>query len=517
MARSLQFSATMAATSNPTDTARRWISTGIAELDYLLGGGLTPHHLYLVEGTPGAGKTTLALQFLMEGVRRGERSLYVTLSESRDELQAVARSHGWSLDGVDIYEMTDPASTLEPESQYTMFQPAEMELGIATNAVLKEVERIGPTRIVFDSLAEMRLLSQNSLRYRRQVLGLKQYFGNKQSTVILLDDKTNNDDDLQLHSIVHGVIVLEQMAPEYGAERRRLQITKMRGTKFRGGYHDFVIAHGGLSIHPRLVAAEHITSVQREQVSSGITELDSLLGGGIERGSSMLLMGPAGVGKSSVAVQYAFTAALRGERSAFFVFDETRETLLHRSRGLGMDLAPHIASGLITIQQVDPAELSPGEFAYRVRQAVEGNESSPPAKIILIDSLNGYMNAMPEERFLVIQLHELLTYLSNHGVVTLLVVAQTGLIGSSMGTPVDTSYLADAVLLFRYFEARGEVLQAISVVKKRGGRHERSIREFKMNHDGIFVGNPLREFQGVLSGVPQFLGADNSLLRRHHA
>ncbi len=505
----------MTATTSTTDD-RRWISTGICELDYLLGGGLSPHHLYLVEGTPGAGKTTMALQFLMEGVRKGERALYVTLSESRAELQAVAQSHGWSLEGLDIFELIDPATTLEPDSQYTMFQPAEMELGVATSAVLKEVERIGPARIVFDSLAEMRLLSQNSFRYRRQILGLKQYFGNKQSTVILLDDKSSNDNDLLLHSIVHGVVVLEQMAPEYGAERRRLQITKMRGTKFRGGYHDFVIAHGGLSIHPRLVAAEHSMNSYREQVPSGIAELDSLLGGGIERGSSMLLMGPAGVGKSSVGAQYAYAAALRGERSALFIFDETRETLLHRARGLGMDLSPHIASGLITVQQVDPAELSPGEFAYRVRQAVDGTPGHPPARIILIDSLNGYMNAMPEERFLVIQLHELLTYLSNHGVLTLLIVAQTGLIGSSMGTPVDTSYLADAVLLFRYFEARGEVLQAVSVVKKRGGRHERSIREFKMNSQGITVGEPLRDFHGVLSGTPNYMGTDNSLLRRHH-
>lgn len=505
----------MTATTLSTEE-RRWISTGINELDYLLGGGLSPHHLFLVEGTPGAGKTTLALQFLMEGVRKGERALYVTLSESREELHAVARSHGWSLEGLDIYELVDPGTTLEPDSQYTMFQPAEMELGVATNAVLKEVERISPARIVFDSLAEMRLLSQNSLRYRRQILGLKQYFGDKHSTVILLDDKTSNDADLLLHSIVHGVIVLEQMAPEYGAERRRLQITKMRGTKFRGGYHDFVIAHGGLSIHPRLVAAEHSTTNQRAHVPSGIGELDTLLGGGIERGSSMLLMGPAGVGKSSVGVQYAYTAALRGERSALFIFDETRDTLLHRSRGLGMDLAPYIDSGLITVQQVDPAELSPGEFAYRVRQAVDGTAEHHPAKIILIDSLNGYMNAMPEERFLVIQLHELLTYLSNHGVLTLLVVAQTGLIGTSMGTPVDTSYLADGVLLFRYFEARGEVLQAVSVVKKRGGKHERSIREFKMTDAGISVGEPLREFHGVLSGTPHFVGADHSLLRRHY-
>lgn len=506
----------MTSPSRQYDTTRRWISTGIAELDYLLGGGLTPNHLYLVEGTPGAGKTTLALQFLMEGVRRGERALYVTLSESREELQTVAASHGWSLEGVDIYEMVDPSTVLEPESQYTMFQPAEVELGVATTAVLKEVERIKPGRIVFDSLAEMRLLSQNSLRYRRQVLGLKQYFSDKRSTVILLDDKTSSDADLQLHSIVHGVVVLEQMAPEYGAERRRLQITKMRGTKFRGGYHDFVIAHGGLSIHPRLIAAEHFAPVNREQVSSGVPELDSLLGGGIERGSSMLVMGPAGVGKSSVAGLYAYSAAQRGERSAFFIFDETRESFLHRARGLGMDFAPFIAQGLVTIQQVDPAELSPGEFAYRVRQAVEGNAENPPARVIAIDSLNGYMNAMPEERFLVIQLHELLTYLNNHGVLTLLVVAQTGLIGTNMATPVDTSYLADAVLLFRYFEARGEVLQAVSVVKKRGGRHERTIREFKMTDSGIFVGGPLREFQGVLSGTPHFLGADSSLLRRHH-
>jgi circadian clock protein KaiC len=495
---------------------RQHISTGIKELDYLLGGGLAPHHLYLVEGTPGAGKTTLALQFLMEGVRRGERTLYVTLSESRQELHAVAQSHGWSLDGIEIHEMVDPSASLEPESQYTMFQPAEVELGVATTSVLNEVDRIKPTRIVFDSLAEMRLLAQNSLRYRRQVLGLKQYFGGKQCTVVLLDDKTNDVADLQLHSIVHGVVVLEQLAPEYGAERRRLQITKMRGTKFRGGYHDFVITRGGLSIHPRLVASDYAASVPRQQMESGIAELDELLGGGIERGSSILLMGPAGVGKSSVGTLYAYAAAQRGERAAFFVFDESRETLLHRARGLNMDLQPFIESGLITIQQVDPAELSPGEFAFRVRQAVEGTEGHPPASVIIIDSLNGYMNAMPEERFLVIQLHELLTYLGNLGVNTFLVVAQTGLIGSNMGTPVDTSYLADVVVLFRYFEAQGEVLQAISVVKKRTGHHERTIREFRLSSGGIRVGQALRDFHGVLSGVPVFQGSDGHLLRRRH-
>jgi circadian clock protein KaiC len=493
------------------------ISTGIVELDYLLGGGLTAHHLYLVEGTPGAGKTTLALQFLMEGVRQGERALYVTLSESSKELEAVAHSHGWSLDGIDIYEMGDPTANLEPESQYTMFQPAEVELGVATSAVLKEVERINPGRIVFDSLAEMRLLSQNSLRYRRQILGLKQYFGGRQCTVLLLDDKTSEYADLQLHSIVHGVIVLEQLAPQYGAERRRLQITKMRGTKFRGGFHDFVIARGGLSIHPRLVAAEHVAHIQREQMKSGIGELDALLGGGIERGSSVLLMGPAGVGKSTVGARYAYHAAQRGERAALFIFDESRDTLMHRMRGLGMDLAPFVDSGMITIQQIDPAELSPGEFAYRVRQAVEGTPENAPASVVMIDSLNGYMNAMPEERFLVIQLHELLTYLGNHGVVTFLVVAQTGLIGTNMGTPVDTSYLADSVMLFRYFEAHGEVLQAISVVKKRSGQHERAIREFKLSSEGIWVGEPLREFQGVLSGVPTYRGDDGNWLRRQHA
>jgi circadian clock protein KaiC len=453
---------------------------------------------------------------LIEGVRHGERALYVTLSESRQELLAVAKSHGWSLDGIEIHEMVDPSASLEPESQYTMFQPSEVELGVATTSVLNEVERINPARIVFDSLAEMRLLSQNSLRYRRQVLGLKQYFGGKKCTVILLDDKTSDLADLQLHSIVHGVIVLEQLAPEYGAERRRLQITKMRGTKFRGGYHDFVITRGGLSIHPRLVAADHTATVPRQQMHSGISELDQLLGGGIERGSSVLLMGPAGVGKSSVGTQYAYSAAQRGERAAFFVFDESRETLINRSRGLQLDLQPYLENGLITIQQVDPAELSPGEFAFRVRQAVEGTEGHPPASVIIIDSLNGYMNAMPEERFLIIQLHELLSYLGNLGVNTFLVVAQTGLIGTNMGTPVDTSYLADVVLLFRYFEARGEVLQAISVVKKRGGQHERTIREFRMSGDGIKVGQALRDFHGVLSGVPVYQGSDGSLLRRHH-
>jgi circadian clock protein KaiC len=484
--------------SGSESTSPPLVATGIEGLDDILGGGLTANRLYLVEGDPGSGKTTLALQYLLEGRRLGEAGLYVTLSETKDELESVASSHGWILDGIHVCELIPSEESLLPEAQSRMFHPSEVELSETTKAVLQEVERIRPVRVVFDSLSEMRLLAQNPLRYRRQILALKQFFSGRKCTVLLLDDRTSEEADLQLHSLAHGVVTLQQLAPEYGAERRRMRIVKLRGMKFRGGFHDFVIVRGGLQIYPRLVASEHRGAFQTGQLASGVDAIDALLGGGFDRGTSALLMGPAGSGKSSLTMQYVFAAAQRGEHAIVYAFDESVNTLLMRMAGLGFNLKPHLDSGLVRIQQVDPAELSPGEFGHLVRQAVEQED----AKVVVIDSLNGYLNAMPEERFLTIQLHELLTYLGQRGVVTMLVVAQHGLLGSGMQTPVDASYLADSVVLFRYFEARGRLRRAISVVKKRSGAHEDALRELKLTSQGLWVGEPLADYHGVLTGTP---------------
>lgn len=473
-------------------------ATGIAGLDDILGGGLTENRLYLIEGVPGSGKTTLALQFLLEGARLGQSVLYVTLSETDEELRSVASSHGWSLDGVTIRELVPSEDSLRPDDQYTMFHPSEVELSETTKTILADVEKVKPIRIVFDSLSELRLLAGNPLRYRRQILALKQFFAGRKCTVVLLDDMTSATHDLQVQSIAHGVIRLEQMYPEYGSERRRLIVMKYRGVRFRGGYHDFTIIRGGLEVYPRLVANEQWPSEISERLETGIKEMDLLLGGGIERGTSTLIVGAAGTGKSSLAAQLVTNAAQNGKNAALFIFDEGTHTLMTRVKGLGIDLARYIEKGQVTIQQIDPAELSPGEFAHAIRRAVEEREAS----VVVIDSLNGYLNAMPEERFLIIQLHELLTYLGKAGVATVLIGAHQGLIGSAMVTQVDASYLADSVILMRYFEAEGEVRQAISVVKKRGGAHERTIREFRMRSDGFQLGEPLREFRGILTGVP---------------
>ena len=473
-------------------------STGIAGLDDILAGGLMRRRLYLVEGVPGSGKTTLAMQYLLAGAQAGERVLYVTLSETEEELQAVARSHGWQIDGITIRELTPPEAALDPEQQNTMFHPSELELASTTKLILADVERIKPTRIVFDSLSELRLLAGTALQYRRQILALKQYFATRDCTVILLDDMAAADHDLQMQSIAHGVISLEQLNPDYGAERRRLRIVKYRGVKFRGGYHDYVINRGGLDVFPRLVAAEHRQARTRRKLASEVAELDALLGGGIEEGTSTLIVGAAGTGKSTIAAKFAAAAADRGERAALFLFDESPSTLLSRCDELNIGLSPHVDAGRVTLQQVDPAEFTPGELIHVIREAVEAHD----ARVIVVDSLNGYLNAMPEEHHLTIQLHELLMYLGQKSVATILIGAHQGLIGAQMTSTVDASYLADAVILLRYFEHRGEVRQAISVMKKRGSKHERTLREFRLDDGHLSVGGPLCDFRGVLTGVP---------------
>lgn len=476
---------------------REVATTGISGLDDVLNGGLTRNRIYLVMGDPGVGKTTLGLHFLREGVALGERVLYIALSETRDEIEAVAESHGWSLEGVDIFEYS-AASRLDEAEDSTLFHPSEVELGQATRTMIEAVERVKPQRVVIDSLAEVRLLAQSPLRYRRQILGLKHYFTGKQSTVLLLDDKDVASGDMQLLTLAHGVLLLEQLAPMYGAERRRMRVSKLRGVKYRGGFHDVTIRTGGLVVFPRLVAAEHPPSAKTGRLESGIVAIDSLLGGGIDRGTSTLIMGPAGSGKSALSTQYVVAAAERGENVVMFLFDESRATMLTRCSAINMPMQAHIDSGRIAIQQIDPAEVPPGEFVQRVREQVEQRDIS----VLVIDSLNGYLNAMPEERFLTVHMHELLTYLGQRGVATLLVVAQHGVVGGSMVSPVDVSYLADCVILMRYFELAGEIRKAISVVKKRSGAHEKAIRPFAIGPEGLMVGPPLTEFHGVLSGTP---------------
>lgn len=487
------------------------ISSGNSGLDDILGGGLDADRMYLYEGKPGTGKTTLALEFLLEGARNGEKALYISLSETEAELKLVASRHGWDLKGVDIFELVPPETTLDPTQELTVLHPVEVELGETTKLILDRVAELNPTRVVIDSLSELRLLAQSSLRYRRQVLALKHFFASRSCTVVLLDDMSSPQDDLQLHSISHGVVLLEQLAIEYGAERRRLRVIKMRGMAFRGGFHDMKIRKGGLDIFPRLVAAEHHTSFVGEFTPSGNAELDKLLGGGLERGTNALLIGSAGVGKSSLALSYAIAAAKRGERAAFFAFDEGRGTLEARARTLGMELQPALDSGLIILQQIDPAEMSPGEFAAIVRRRVDEDG----VRVVVIDSLNGYLNAMPDGRFLILQMHELLTYLGQQGILTILILAQHGLVGPA-DAPLDISYLSDAVLMLRFFEYAGTVRRALSVVKKRSGHHEHTIREFQLSGSGLLLGPPLRDFHGVFSGTPSYTGGDEPLLHGAH-
>jgi len=491
------------------------ISSGNETLDAILGGGFTSNRIYLLDGHPGAGKTTLGMQFLLEGVRLGEKGLYVSLSETKDELYGIAESHGWDLSGIEIYELVDPTDPLDAESQYTIFQPSEVELGETTRRMLQRVEDLNPRRVVLDSLSELRLLAQNSLRYRRQILALKQFFVGRDCTVVFLDDKTSADNDLQLQSLAHGVISLDRNPSDFGSEQRRLRIVKFRGRRFVSGWHDFDIQYGGIQIYPRIEASyQELSWAKTTRVLSGNSSLDGLLGDGIAPGTSTLMLGPAGVGKSTCSTLFAVTACRRGERAVIFAFDESKETLRMRSAGLGMNLEEYEEAGLLEIQLVNPGDVSPGRFAHLVRQAVQPSEDGTRVSIVVIDSLNGYLSAMPEERFLHIQMHELLHYLGTCGISTFLVVAQHGMLGATMSTPVDASYLADTVILFRYFEAAGEIRQAISIVKKRDGTHERSIRELHMGNGVIRVGEPLRAFHGVLSGTPTFSGDLKDLIDR---
>ena len=478
-------------------------STGIGGLDDILGGGLARRRLFLVEGVPGSGKTTLALQYLRAGVEAGEAVLYVTLSETEEELHSIAESHGWQLKGIEIRELAPAEGALDPDEQNTMFHPSELELAATTRPILDHIERLKPARVVFDSLSELRLLAGHPFRYRRQILALKRFLATRDCTVILLDDLTAIERDLQVQSIAHGVILLDQLNPDFGAERRRLRVVKYRGVKFRGGYHDYVINRGGIEVFPRLVAAEHRQASTHSKLPSDIPELDSLLGGGLEQGTSTLIVGAAGTGKSTLAAQFATAAACRGQHAALFVFDESPATLITRCTQLEVDLGSVLEKGTVSLQQVDPAELTPGELTQAIRSAVEQRD----AKVVVVDSLNGFLNAMPEERHLTLHLHELLMYLGQKGVATILVAAHQGLVGNQMVTPVDASYLADAVILLRYFEDRGEVRQAVSVMKKRGSKHERTLREFRLDGGRISVGGILREFRGVLTGVPFYEGS----------
>ena len=488
------------------------VSTGIAGLDYVLGGGLPRHRLFVIEGDPGAGKTTLALQFLLEGKTCGERVLYVTLSETDEELHEVAKSHGWSLEGVDLLELGSLAEILQDEAEYTVYHPSDVELGETTKRIRAEVERLQPSRVALDSVSELKILSQTSHRYRREVLGLKQFFTGKQCTVVVLDDHTTQDNEKQLQSICHGVIRMRRENREYGDTRRQLHVVKMRGVRFRDGMHDFQIKSGGIEVYPRIGVLQHGKETT-ETIKSSVEGIDVLLGGGLDRGTSTLVLGPAGCGKTTLCSQYLLAALNRGEQAVNILFEESTEGFLQRARGMGMDFSAHIASGRLEIQQFDPAELSPGEFSHYVQEAV-GKRN---ARIVVIDSLNGYLNAMPSERYLLIQLHELLMYLGKMGVLTILVMAQHGMMGTAMQTPVDVSFLADTVILLRYFEAMGEVRQAISVVKKRRSGHERTIRELRLSSTGIVIGEPLRDFHGVLTGVPQYKGADETLIKKNDA
>jgi circadian clock protein KaiC len=475
-------------------------SMGIPGLDNILGGGLTRDRVYLIEGNPGTGKTTLSLQFLLEGVRRGEPGLYITLSETAEELRDVAATHNWSLDDLSLYELVNELG-MDPDGEQSVLHPSEVELGETTREIMQRVEELKPRRVIFDSLSELRLLAQSPLRYRRQILALKHFFASRDCTVLLLDDRTSENHDLHLHSIAHGVITLEQVPRAFGSERRRLRVIKMRGIKFRGGYHDLTLDTGGITVYPQLVASEHRKGFELRFSSTGNDRLDALLGGGLMPGTNTLLMGPSGVGKTTTAMSCVLAALERGERATYYLFDEGIGTLMARSTALGLDVRRYLENGQLKLAQIDPAALSPGEFSSLIRVAVEEHG----ATTLVIDSLNAYMQSMPGEQFLLLQLHEVLSYLGQQGVKSLLVLGQHGIVGE-IRSDIDLSYLSDSILLFRFFEAQGAIRSAISVLKSRSSAHERSIRELQLTEKGPKVGDPLTDFEGVMSGVPTYRG-----------
>jgi circadian clock protein KaiC len=486
--------------------------TGIAGLDLILGGGFPRGLTYLIEGDPGTGKTTMGLQFLLEGARQGEPGLYVSLSSPRSELEQIIRAHGWSPEGVTICDVGASEESLRTDRQYTVFHPSEIELSETTRAILQAVEQARPARVVFDALSEMKMLARDPLRFRRQIWELKDYFSSRGCTVLLLDYRTDPDSDLQLHSLSSGAIRLEQLAPEYGGQRRRLRVQKLRAVSFRDGYHDYTIQTGGMAVFPRLVAAEHHRNGSGAVLKSGLAKLDALLGGGLDLGTSTMVMGPVGVGKTSLALHLAAAAAREGKRVEFYLFDEAASICIQRGDRLGLGISDHIAAGRLHIRQVDPAELSPGELAWSVRTAVEQHG----ARVVVIDSLNGYQHAMPEEHHLTAHLHELLAYLTQQDVLSLLILGQHGIVGH-VQSPIDPSYLADNIVLMRFVEAAGELKKAISVIKKRSGPHETTIRELQIDTNGLCVGEELHMLQGVLTGQPVFTGVADTLPREGHA
>jgi circadian clock protein KaiC len=489
-------------TSDGSDRA----STGIEGLDDVLGGGFARGRLHLVQGNPGAGKTTLALQFLLAGAARDESGLLISLSETEEELRASASSHGWSLEPIHIHDVSALEQLASLDFEQSVFQPAEVELTETTRKLLALVEEIKPARVAFDPITELRLLAADPMRYRRQIFALKQAFLSYGSAVLLIEDRV--DPEQSAASLVHSIIELEQGAVGFGRDQRRLRVQKVRGSPFREGFHDLSIDAGGVHVYPALVVAEHRGRFLARQVSSGLSALDSLLGGGLDEGTSTLLMGPSGVGKSSIAVQYACAAARRGDFALFLMFDERLETLFARAAGLGMDLKDQVDAGRIEVRPISSSELNLGQFVYVIRTAVEQRH----ARLIVIDSLSGYLAAMPGEVSLMLQMHELLAYLGQKAVATLLVYGQKGLftVAPSIGD-LDISYLTDNVLLLRYYEHNGEVRQAISVFKRRGGPHERTIRDLHLGSTGIEVGPQLREFRGVLTGQPTYTGREERL------
>ena len=473
-------------------------TTGVPGLDDILHGGLPSGQMYLVEGDPGTGKTTIALQFIIEGARLGERTLYVTLSESKAELEAAAASHGWSLEGVEMVEFVPEEAALSAEDSYTVFHPNEVELASTIKKLIEEIERVKAVRVVLDSLSEFRLLAVEPVKYRRQLLALKRYFAGRGMTTLLLDDKSGESLDVQLQSIAHGVLRLQKNPRSYGITRRQVEVLKIRGSGFREGLHDYSIGAGGLFVYPRLVAAEHTSDFKEEYLPGGLDALDAMFGGGVARGSSTLVIGPTGVGKSSIILQFAIAATQRGERTVIYLFDESTRTARIRGESLGLQVNEQVEAGHLVMKQVDPAELSPGEFIAEVRRAVVEDG----ARVIVLDSLNGFIHAMTGESDLALQLHELLTFLGARGVATFLVLTQHGFVGD-VRTQVDISYLADNVLLMRYFEVKGAVRRAFSVMKKRVGEHETAIRELSLGASGIRIGEPLIRFRGIMSGAPK--------------